>query len=334
MRAILMTRDAARLGKVYSNEVLGKLKELFDDFDGVVYVKDMIKASPEKFKDTEFIFSTWGIEDFTKEEIETYLPNLKCLFHAAGSVQRFARPFLNCGVRIFSAWAANAIPVAEYTVAQIILANKGILSTAQVLSERKFDEADALFRNYIGNYKSKIGIIGAGMIGKKVIELLKAYDVEVFVYDPFLPDDIAEYLGVKKVSLETLFSECNVISNHLADNEKTKGMFNYNLFSKMVPYSSFINTGRGAQVVQDDLIKLLNERPDVTAFLDVTFPEPLPDDSELYNVKNCYLTPHIAGSSGNEFWRLSEYMIEQYDHYINDEPCEYEVTMNMLKTMA
>ena len=63
--------------------------------------------------------------DLTEEQIAEYLPSLKAVFYAAGSVQAFARPFLNRGIQVFSAWAANAVPVAEYTVAQIILAGKG-----------------------------------------------------------------------------------------------------------------------------------------------------------------------------------------------------------------
>lgn len=90
-----------------------------------IYTKADVLQNPLHFRDTEFVFSTWGIPVFTEEEIKEYLPSLKAVFYGAGSVQKFARPFLNCGVKVFSAWAANAVPVAEYTVAQIILANKG-----------------------------------------------------------------------------------------------------------------------------------------------------------------------------------------------------------------
>ena len=81
-------------------------------------------------KDVEYIFATWGMPTFTEEEIRSFLPSLKTVFYAAGTVRYFAEPFLKCGVRVHSAWAANAIPVAEYAVAQIILANKGYYMTA------------------------------------------------------------------------------------------------------------------------------------------------------------------------------------------------------------
>lgn len=296
-----------------------------------VYSKSEVLNTPEMFKDTEYIFSTWGMPTVTEEEIKRYLPSLKAVFYGAGSVQHFARPFLNCGIRVFSAWAANGVPVAEYTVAQILLANKGFFKT---MSYTDRAAAEKEFANFPGNYGVKIGIIGAGMIGKLVINMLKQYNLEVLTFDPFLSDETARELGVEKVSLETLFRECQVVSNHLANNEQTEGMLNGNLFETMLPYATFINTGRGAQVVETDLMSTLKNRPDLTALLDVTFPEPPDADSEFYTLPNCILTPHIAGSSGNEVRRMGEYMMEEYQNFIHNKPCKYEVTLEMLKTMA
>lgn len=302
--------------------------------DDTVYTKEDVLSEPEKFKDTEYLFSTWGMPAFTEEEIKRCLPSLKAVFYGAGTVQDFARPFLNCGIKVFSAWAANAVPVAEYTVAQIVLANKGFFSSNRLAKMGDRKAASQCFHSYPGNYNVKIGIIGAGMIGKLVINMLKNYNLEVLVFDPFLPDEKAKELGVKKVSLETVFRECQVVSNHLADNEQTKDLLGGSLFKKMLPYATFLNTGRGAQVVENDLIEVLKNRPDLTAVLDVTFPEPPTDDSEFYTLPNCILTPHIAGSVGNEVLRMGEYMKEEYKKFIQNEPCKYEVTLEMLKTMA
>ncbi|MBQ1954426.1 MAG: hydroxyacid dehydrogenase [Clostridia bacterium] len=296
-----------------------------------VFTKADMEENKEYFSDTEFIFSTWGMPVLSKEEIKDLLPNLKAVFYGAGSVQYFARPFLECGVKVFSAWAANAVPVAEYTVAQILLANKGFFKTMRYTNRESANETLANFR---GNYDVKVGIIGAGMIGKLVIGKLKEYDVETLVYDPFLPDETAEALGVKKVSLEKLFEECDVVSNHLADNAETRGMLHGGLFERMLPYSTFINTGRGAQVVEEELIRVLKSRPDLTAILDVTYPEPPEEGSELYTLENCILTPHIAGSTGREVRRMGDYMRAEYENFVSGKPCKYEVTLEMLKTMA
>lgn len=333
MKAIFLDNDVNVINMVYHENTVKKIENT-NDIGKDIYTKEMVVENPTLFKDTEYIFSTWGMPVFTDAEVREYFPKLKCVFYAAGSVQSFARPFMNNGVKVFSAWAANAVPVAEYTVAQIILANKGFYATSRIFKDKKHSKARDCAVKYTGNYNAKIGIIGAGMIGKLVINMLKAYKLDVMVFDPFLPETVASELGVKKTSLERVFSECNVISNHLADNENTKNMLNYNLFSLMPENATFINTGRGAQVIEQDLIRLLNERKDVTAVLDVTMPEPPLDDSELYTLENCVLTPHIAGSSGNEVFRMSEYMAEEFEKYIKNIPCKYEVTFKMLETMA
>ena len=299
-----------------------------------VFGKADVLENPQNFADTEYIFSTWDMPWFSDDEVKQCFPSLKCIFYAAGTVQYFARPFLNNGVKVFSAWAANAVPVAEYTVAQIILANKGFYRSCQMQNKEDYSEAKKIFSQYIGNYNSKIGIIGAGMIGKLVIKMLKAYKLDVLVFDPFLSDEAADELGVEKCSLERIFSVCSVVSNHLANNEQTKGMLDGKLFESMLQNATFLNTGRGAQVVESELCDVLTNRPDIVAVLDVTEPEPPEDNHPFYKLNNCILTPHIAGSAGNEVQRMAEYMLAEYSKFINGEKTDYEVTLKMLETMA
>ena len=333
MNAIFLNANPQTIKTVYPEETVAFLKTEAG-LDGNIYTPDDLKKDPARFAEVRWIFSTWGIVPMCEEEIRALLPKLECVFYAAGSVQHFAHPFLNCGVKVFSAWAANAVPVAEYTVAQIILANKGFYATAALLSGGKVEESQALRVKYPGTYGEKVGIIGAGMIGKLVIRMLKAYRLQVLVFDPFLPDEAAKDLGVEKCSLERLFAECQVVSNHLANNEQTKGMLGGALFASMRPYATFLNTGRGAQVVEAELADVLSRREDLIAILDVTEPEPCEPGHPFYALKNCILTPHIAGSSGDEVRRMSEYMLEEFRLYKKGEPTQYEVTVEMLKTMA
>ena len=172
------------------------------------------------------------------------------------------------------------------------------------------------------------------MIGKLVIRMLKQYNLNVIVFDPFLPDEAADELGVEKCELKELFERAFVVSNHLANNEQTKGMLNYELFRLMRENAVFINTGRGAQVVEDDLVRVLGEREDLTALLDVTYPEPPVDGHPFYTLPNCMLTPHIAGSAGDEVSRMGEYMLDEYRAYLGNGTCRYEVSLKMLETMA
>lgn len=333
MRSIFLCQDKSKISEVYSAETIERLKESAD-IDITVYTKEDVLSFPEKYHDTEYIFSTWSMPSFTEAEIESCFPSLKCVFYAAGTVQKFARPFISQGVKVFSAWAANAVPVAEFTVSEIILANKGFFTQSSLMKEQNHKKCKELKKYYLGNFNENVGLLGVGMIGSLVAEMLKGYKLNVLAFDPFLSDEKAERLNVKKASLDEIFSSCRVISNHLANNEQTQKMICETHFSKMLPYSTFINTGRGAQVVEEDLVSALRAREDVTAVLDVTYPEPPEKDHPFYSLPNCVLTPHIAGSLGNETNRMAEFMLEEFYLFRDDKPCRYIVTEKMLETMA
>jgi len=219
-------------------------------------------------------------------------------------------------------------------VAQILLAGKGFFTQTRLLQARRLEDAKARKGEARGNYGARVGLIGCGMIGSMVAERLKNYRLEVVAFDPFLTAERAAALGVKRVSLEELFSTSQVVSNHLANNEQTKGMLNGKLFEKLVPFATFLNTGRGAQVVEEDLVQVLRARPDLTAVLDVTYPEPPEADHPFYTLSNCFLTPHIAGSLGDEVVRMAEYMATELAAYLAGRPTKYEVSEKMLETMA
>ena len=327
MKAIFLCNRPEDVRRVYHADTIARLQSLCDLEDKIYYAADLA-AIPI---DTEIVFSTWGMPSLTEQQIALHLPRLQCVFYAAGSVQAFARPFLARGVHIYSAWAANAVPVAEYTVAQILLANKGFFAQSRNMKAQKGAPRNTA---YLGNYGQRVGLIGCGMIGSLVAEMLKGYALDVLVYDPYLSPEKATALGVTPCALQELFERCAVVSNHLPNNAETRGMLTYTHFSHMMPYATFLNTGRGAQVVEEDLVRSLSERSDLTAILDVTDPEPSPADHAFYTLDNCILTPHIAGSLGNEVWRMSAYMADEFARYLAGEPCRYEVTLPMLVTMA
>jgi len=319
---------------------LGPKKRILDAYTpeqlGVHPILEMADLEPGcVYREVETIFSTWGVPALTEEEIGQWFPNLRELYYAAGSVQHFARPYMARGVRIFSAWAANAIPVAEFTLAQILLANKGYFQLDARYRAQGFEKACDYANHFDGNYHNRVGLLGAGMIGKKVIEYLKPFNFEILVFDPFLPQEAADRLHVRKTSLEEIFETCPVVSNHLANNTQTVGMLHYGLFSRMSPWAVFINTGRNAQVVVPDLIRAMKECPGRTALLDVTDPEePLPAGHPLFEVPNIILSPHRAGSLTKEIYRMGAYMMDEYQRVRQGQNPLYEVTPDMLKTMA
>lgn len=331
MKIALFGTNQIQFSKVYTPEVLKKLGE-YGELSPKISQKNL-EENADFLADCEIAFSTWGMPEFTKEEIAKYMPKLKAVFYSAGTVQYFARPFLESGVKVFSAFAANAVPVAEYTFAQITLAAKGYFQSAKYY--RFFPARSRNFSNSSkGNFGCKVGLIGLGAIGKKVAEKLKALDVEVFACDPFVPEETAKELGVKLVDMETLFSECDIISNHLANKPELENIFDRKLFKRMKEHSTFINTGRGAQVAEYQLALSLFLHPSRTFVADVIKNESFPYISPLFWCPNAFLTPHIAGSTGKEPQRMAYCMMEELERFISDEPVKYEVTPDSLERMA
>ena len=331
MKIALFGTNQRQFSKVYTPEVLKKLSE-YGELSGKINRKNL-KENAEFLKDCEIAFSTWGMPKFTKEEIKEYMPKLKVVFYSAGTVQYFARPFLESGVKVYSAFAANAVPVAEYTFAQITLAAKGYFQSAKYY--RSLPVRSLAFANSsTGNFGCKVGLVGLGAIGQMVAKRLMELDVEVYAYDPFVPEEKAAELGVKLISLEKLFSECDVISNHLANKPELENVFNYKLFKRMKKHSTFINTGRGAQVAEYSLALSLILHPSRTFVADVLKREYFPYINPLFWCPNAILTPHIAGSTGKEPQRMAYYMMEEMEKLLSGEETKYEVTLESLERMA
>ena len=335
MKAIYLTTGGKEaIHKAYDAKTRTKLQTHFGDKPLLITDPTELAALAPELTDCEYIFSTWGMPPLDEAQIKKYLPALRALFYAAGSVQGFARPFIKSNVRIFSAWAANAVPVAEYTVAQIILAGKGFFQTSRLYKDGDFAAARAYADTMTGNYATSVGIIGAGAVGSLVAALLLPYAHDILVFDPFLSDEDIKKLGATKATLPELFQKCHIISNHLADNQQTKKMLNYQLFSRMKKNAAFINTGRGGQIDDDGLIQALKEEPTRLALLDVSEPEPLPPQHPYFTMDNVILSPHIAGSMGNEIARMGHFMYEEFIAFEKGGPTRYEVTNDMLSTMA
>ncbi len=337
MKAIFLANNKGNIDYVYPKETQERIKSLIDIDLDKVYCQEDLEASPDAFGDVEYIFSTWsmpgGSED--KDDFARFFPNAKALFYAAGSVKYFAQHYFDKNIRIFSAFAANAVPVAEFSVAQILLANKGYYQSLRAFkSPEAYKLSGDISRAHSGNYNTNIGIVGAGMIGKRVIELLKPYKLNIKIYDVFVDAERARELGGEKVdTLEELFATCDVVSNHLANVPATVGIFKGELFENMKQNGTFINTGRGAQVDEEGMLSALKKRGDVSAILDVTIEEP-PTNKDFYELENVFLTPHIAGSQANEVARMSEMVVDQFENLLKGKPTQYEITEKMLATMA
>ena len=124
MLAVYFCASPDNIRRVYGGGAGEQIAALAPVYPHIIQSAAMFREHREGLRDTEVIFTTWGMPSLTPADLGL-LPNLKAVFYAAGSVKGFAQPFLEAGVRVVSAWRANALPVAEFTLAHILLAGCG-----------------------------------------------------------------------------------------------------------------------------------------------------------------------------------------------------------------
>lgn len=283
--------------------------------------------------DAEIIIGHWGCPTLDTTAL-ALAPELRLLAYGAGSVKErgtvtndvFAR-----GVLVTSAAAGNAVPVAEYTLAVILLANKGVFVTREWM--RSPGSVSVRRPRPLGNYAKRIGIVGASHVGRLVIDLLRPFELEVVVTDPYLTAAEAAALGVGRVELDELLRTSDIVSLHVPLLPVTEGMIGSEELAAMKEGAVLINTARGKVVDTDALVaELATGR--ISAVLDVTDPEPLGGDSPLLSMPNAFVTPHIAGTQGSEMARLGDLVIEEVERFCAGDPPRYPVTAADLDRIA
>ncbi len=317
-------------GDVYGSGRRERIGELTELYPHVVHAENF-HAHAAQLAEVEVVFASWGMIPFEARHFEA-MPALRAVFYAAGNVRAFAQPLVDHGITLTSAWEINAIPVGEMCLSQILLSLRGYFRAERQYREMKTLEAKMFRRS--GVYGETVAMLGMGKIGTRLTELLRDYPLDVIAYDPFLTEERAAELGVERVTLDAAFARASVVCNHIPDLPSTRGVLNRNHFLKLRDGATFINTGRGAQVVEDDLISVLSERPDLTALVDVTWPEPPPADSKMWTLPNLVLTPHIGGTIGDEVSRLADCAIEEFEAWAAGRPLRHEVTAQILETMG
>lgn len=263
----------------------------------------------------EVIFSTWGMVKLDEAFLDDH-PNLKAVFYGAGTVRGFVgEASWRRGIRIFSAALANAVPVAEFTVGQILLGLKQTASL-RIREAAQWKASHPVKMRMQGNYRTRVGLISYGAIARLVREKLRLFDHEVWVYDPFLTKEEADEENIRLVSLEELFRECMTVSLHAPLLDTTRHLVRGHHFESMRANACFINTARGAIVHEGEMVEALRGRTDLTAIIDVLEEEPPATGNPLLTLPNAWVYPHIAGSMGFECGRMGEYMLDACDDYL------------------
>ena len=317
-------------GEVFGQGRRARIAALTELYPDVVHAGNFAQHAPH-LRDLEVIFATWGMPNLTNAELAR-LPRLEAVFYAAGNVKAFAQALVDHDIVLVSAWAINAIPVAEMCLAQILLSLRGYFRAVRRYRHRQTPDAKAFPRPGVSG--ATVGLIGMGKIGTRLRGLLRDYPLTVIAHDPFLTGARAAELAIEQVELAELFRRADIVSNHIPDLPSTRGVLTAELFGAMRAGATFINTGRGAQVVEADLVAVLEARPDLTALLDVTWPEPPALDSKLWSLPNVLISPHIGGTIGNEVVSLADCAIEEFERWQAGQPLRYQVTREVLATMG
>lgn len=281
----------------------------------------------------EVIVGHWGCPTLDGAALEL-APSLEMFAYAAGTLKEYkviTHAVWERDILVTTGAAANAEPVAEYTIAAILFANKDVFNIRE-----RYRGAAAGFswpRRAVGNYAKQVGLVGASRIGRRVIELLGAFELDVAVYDPYLDVKEADALGVVKMELAELLESSDVVSIHAPALPETHHMIGAEELSLLGDGVTLINTARGSLVDAAALeAELLTGR--ISAVLDVTEPEPLSSDSPLHGLPNVFLTPHIAGSQGSEYRRMAAMVIDEVARFTRGEPPINPVRRDQLERMA
>lgn len=284
--------------------------------------------------EADIIFAGMGSVEMNKAFLDR-APNLKAVFYAASSVKYMFTDdeVWKRKIVISTARTVNAIPVAQFSMAQILLSlkNSWYLSR-KVRKEKTFTHGNDY--PIPGVFNTNVGIISLSAIGKQVVTYLQEHNLNILVYDPFISEKEAKNLGVQLISLEDLFKKSDVVSLHSPLLPETTEMITGDHLRSMKQYASFINTARGEIVKEDEMIEVLQEREDLTALLDVTSHEPPLPNSPLYSLENVMLTPHISGSTGKERQRQGEEMFEEFKRYVKNEPLKHQISQEQFNSLA
>lgn len=283
--------------------------------------------------DVDLLVTGWGCPPLDPDVLRA-APRLRAVVHTAGSVRGHVTDACwERGIEVSSAAAANALPVAEYTLAMILLTGKRVLETTRDYHASRTAPDWLRTPRTVGNHRRTVGILSASLIGRRVIDLLRPHDIDVLLHDPYVDADEAHELGVEHVGLTELFRRADTVSLHTPLLPETHGLVGRDLIDSMRPDAVLINTARGAVVDQEALTDaVLAGR--IRAVLDVTDPEVLPPEHPLWRCDNVLLTPHLAGSQGNEWRRLADLALLEIRRWTSGEGFLHPVRRERLAFLA
>lgn len=308
--------DEERLDRLAALADLGDLTTLAD--------LDDTAHNPE-LAEVEVLITSWGAPALDARLLAR-LPRLRAVFHAAGSIRaHVTEAFWERGILITSAADVNAVPVAEFTLAAILLAGKRALVHVRTPGAPRLPDEGLGRHAKLGNHGRTIGVVGFSRTGRRVVDLLRPFDgLDVVVADPFADRRAVEAAGARLAPLSEALPVSDVLTLHAPALPSTRHLIGPAQLAALPDGATLINTARGALVDHDALLRECRSGR-LDAILDVTDPEPLPADSELLRLPNVAVTPHLAGSLGTETRRLVDAALDELEAYSAGRPAAHPV---------
>jgi phosphoglycerate dehydrogenase-like enzyme len=289
----------------------------------------------ERIGAAEVMVTGWGTPPISPESLGL-APKLKLIIHSAGSIKTLVpEEAWKRGICVGTCNGALAIGVAETTLGMILAGLKGFFpgrdwTRAGNWHDPKLGTARDVLREPFG---VTVGVISASKVGQHVLKLLRAFELEVLLYDPFMKPERARELGATLVGLEELMKRSDVVTLHAPALPATRHLLKREHFRAMKEGAVFINTARGMIVDEVGMIEELKTGR-ISAFIDVTDPEPPTKDSPLRTLQNVVLTPHLAGHASNGCFRQGRSAVDQVLEFAAGKPMHGEVTLAMFATMG
>jgi phosphoglycerate dehydrogenase-like enzyme len=211
----------------------------------------------------------------------------------------------------------NADSVAEYVIACSLSLLKNIPISHNGTVSGQWPRTSIKSRELGGK---TLGLLGFGVIGKKVSRLAQVFGANVIAYDPFVSLSDADSLGVTLTTQDELFRLSDVISIHLPLTDETRDLMNLSSFNKMKKSPIVINSSRGSIVNEEDLLKAYNENLINGFALDVYNSEPIKEKlyKEITSSMNCILTPHTSGVTAESNVRVSQFIADKVINFLAD----------------
>ncbi len=234
------------------------------------------------------------------------------------------------GIRVVDTTNGSSYPVAEWALGLILVATRNAgTHFSQLISgntKANYDITRASFGMLAGK---RVGLIGGGHMGRHLMKLLRPFEVDIWVHDPYLPREMAEAVGFTQTTLDNLFAHCDVVVCLAPQTPRTEKMISTRQFELMKPRSVYVSVSRGIVTDSAALIARL-EKGDIYVALDVFDPEPIPPESPILTLPNVFLSPHIGWFNGAPHPYFFKLIVDELERFAQGHETFFDLTPRSL----